>query len=200
MATIKYEVHNIHNALGKGNNRPYIQLRLGKALSEDELEERIEQSCTATKSDVKAVMTELRHAIIDELSCGHRVYLPEIGYLELSVGNIPPSKKKDGKISGKDIYLKGINFEPERSIVRELASKVSFEKSDYSTLSANYSEEELWTKIENYLSQNRFITCKRMVSEFGLSKYIARKWLAKFVEEGKLTKDGTPHQPIYFKR
>lgn len=199
MATIKYEVQKIHNVLGSGEDRPFIRLRMGKALSTDELSERIERSCSATKSDVKAVMSELRHVIIDELSYGNRVYLPEIGYLELSVSNIPPTKKKDGKISGKDIYLKGINFEPEKSIVSELATKVNFEKSDYTTLSANYTEEELWSKIESYLKGNRYLTCRSMVSEFGLSKYIARKWLAKFVEEGKLVKEGTPHQPIYFK-
>lgn len=199
MATIKYEVHNIHNAVGTGKDRPYIQLRFGKALSEEELTDRIEKSCSATKSDVMAVMSELRHVIIEELSYGNRVYLPEIGYLELSVSNIPPSKKVDDKITGKDIFLKGLNFEPEKSIIKELAKKVCFEKSDYTTLSANYTEKELWSKIELYLSENRYITCNRMVSEFGLSKYIARKWLAKFVTDGKLIKEGTQHQPIYFK-
>lgn len=198
MPIIKYEVHHIHNAQGTGEDRPYITLRQGKPLNVEELAERIEKSCSATKSDVKAVMSELRHVITDELSYGNRVYLPEIGYLSLSVCNTPPSKKADGKITGKDIALKTVNFEPEKSLLKELQHRVKFEKSGFSTLSTNYTEEELWSKIESYLQANRYITCRSMVSEFGLSKYTARKWLAKFVEDGKLIKDGTPHNPIYF--
>lgn len=37
-----------------------------------------------------------------------------------------------------------------------------------------------------------------MRSEFELSDYKAKQWLDRFVESGKLTKEGTRHQPLYF--
>lgn len=199
MATIKYEIQNIHNVAGSGKERPFIRLRNGKALSVNELAERVAEACTATKSDLLAIMTELRHIIVNELAQGNRVYLPEIGYLSLSVGNVPPSKKKDGKITGKDIYLKNIDFQPEKQLLKELQGKVHFEKSSFSTVSTQYTPEEMWQKTFNYLLKNKYITCRKMASEFGLTNYIARKWLTRFVNDGKLIKEGTHHQPLYFK-
>lgn len=176
----------------------YIQLRNNKAMTTDELAKEIQEACTVTPSDVKAVMAEICHIAIRELSSGNRFYLPEIGYLSLSVGNTPPSLKPNGKITGKDIYLRNINFKPEKKFLREVQKKVRFAKSDYSTLSAKYTEETLWPRVEEYLSSHRYITRREMCSEFSLSEYKAKQWLDRFVESGKLTKEGTRHQPLYF--
>ena len=37
-----------------------------------------------------------------------------------------------------------------------------------------------------------------MRTEFGLSERKARQWLARFVQQGRLKKEGTPHLPLYF--
>lgn len=195
---INYEIHSIENSQGNGEKRVYIQLRNNKALTVDELANEIQASCTVTPSDVKAVMTEMCHIAIRELSAGNRFYLPEIGYLSLAVGNTPPSQKPDGKITGKDVFLRNINFKPEKKFFSEVQKKVRFVKSDYSTLSAKYSEETLWPKVEEYLSAHRYISRRDMRLEFGLSDYMAKQWLDRFVESGKLTKEGTRHQPLYF--
>lgn len=195
---INYEIHSIENSQGKGEKRVYIQLRNNKALTVDELANEIQASCTVTPSDVKAVMTEMCHIAIRELSAGNRFYLPEIGYLSLAVGNTPPSQKPDGKITGKDVFLRNINFKPEKKFFSEVQKKVRFVKSDYSTLSAKYSEETLWPKVKEYLSTHRYISRRDMRLEFGLSDYMAKQWLDRFVESGRLTKEGTRHQPLYF--
>lgn len=195
---INYEIHSIENSQGSGGKRVFIQLRNNKAMTTDELANEIQSVCTATASDVKAVMEEMCHIAIRELSAGNRFYLPEIGYLSLAVGNTPPSQKPDGKITGKDVYLRNINFKPEKKFLSEVQKKVRFVKSDYTTLSAKYSEETLWPKIEEYLSTHRYISRRDMRMEFGLSDYKAKQWLDHFVESGKLTKEGTRHQPLYF--
>ena len=33
---------------------------------------------------------------------------------------------------------------------------------------------------------------------FGLTPYMAQKWLTHFCEKGIMVKEGTPHAPIYF--
>lgn len=195
---IKYEIHNIENSQGTGEKRIYIQLHNNPAMTADELSKEIQETCTVTPSDVKAVMTEICHIAIRELSSGNRFYLPEMGYLSLSVGNIPPSLKPNGKITGKDVFLRNINFKPEKKFLKEVQKNVRFVKSDYTTLSTKYTEDRLWSKIEGYLSHHRFITRRTMRSEFGLSDYKAKQWLDRFVASGKLTKEGTRHQPLYF--
>lgn len=195
---IKYEIHNIENSQGTGEQRVFIQLRNNPAMTIEELAKEIQEACTVTPSDVKAVMAEICHIAIRELSNGNRFYLPEIGYLSLSVGNTPPALKPNGKITGKDIYLRNINFKPEKKFLSEVQKKVRFVKSDYTTLSAKYTEKKLWSKVEDYLSSHRYITRRDMRSEFGLSDYKAKQWLNRFVEGGKLTNEGTRHQPLYF--
>lgn len=195
---IKYELHKIENSQGTGNSRVYIQLRNNKSMTPDELMQEIQDSCTLKAADVKAVMTEISEIAIRELADGNKFYLPGIGYLSLAVGNTPPDKKANGKLTGKDVYLKNIRFRPEKKFIGEIKRGVSFTKSDYSTLSARYTEEGLWAKVADYLAIHRYLTRQAMRTEFGLSQYMTRRWLARFVESGRLKKDGTRQQDLYF--
>lgn len=195
---IKYEVQSIENSQGMGKSRQFIRLHQGRAMTADELADKIATSSTLTAADLKAVMSELCHYAKEELASGHRFYLPEIGYLSLSVSNTPPTEKSDDKLTGSDIYLRNIDFRPEAKFLNEIRRKVRFEKSKYSTLSKRYTEDELWQKTEAYLTENGYLTQSVMRSHFGLSKYMTAQWLTHFIAEGKLVKKGTPRLPLYF--
>lgn len=196
--TVEYEMQSIENSQGSGLPRPFVRLHQGRAMTADELAERLAESTTITAADMKAVMSELCHYAKEELSAGHRFYLPEIGYLSLSVGSVPPSQKASGKITGKDIYLRNIDFRPEARFLRDIRRNVSFEKSDRSSMSAQYAEGELWQKVEAYLNENQYVNNSIMRSAFGLSKYKAAQWLARFTADGRLVKRGWARQPLYF--
>lgn len=101
-------------------------------------------------------------------------------------------------MTGKDIYLRNIDFRPEAKFLREIRRNVHFEKSKYSKLSKRYTEDEMWQKIEAYLSENDYLTNSLMRSQFGLSKYKAAQWLTHFLDAGKLVKKGSPHMSLYF--
>lgn len=53
-------------------------------------------------------------------------------------------------------------------------------------------------RIESYLSENHYLTRRQMMIRFGLSPYKAAQWLNLFVEQGKLTKQGSRAQMLYF--
>lgn len=195
---VKYEIQNIENSQGTGEPRPFARLHQGAAMTADELADRLAASTTLTAADMKAVMSELCHYAKEELSAGRRFYLPEIGYLSLSVGNVPPSRKPDGKITDKDIYLRNIDFRPEAKFLRDVRRRVRFEKSGYTTSSARYAEEELWAKVKAYLDDNKYVNNSIMRSLFGLSKYKAAQWLSRFTAGGRLVKRGRERQPLYF--
>lgn len=196
--SIKYEVQHIENAVGSGKARSFIRLHQGAAMTTEQLADKIAESSTLTQADVKAVMSELCHYAKEELKMGNRFYLPEIGYLSLSVGNTPPDKLPHGKITGKDIYVRNVDFKPEAKFLNEIKREVRFEKSHYVSKSVNYGEEDLWPKVEAYLVENRYLTRHIMRIVFGLSKYKAAQWLERFVDDGRLMKNGTSHQPLYF--
>lgn len=195
---MKYEVHRIKNVQGTGKSRVYIQLRNRKAQTTEELLREMEASCTLKASDVKAVMTEIREIAIRELSQGKSFHLPEIGYLSLAVGNTPPDKKANGKITGKDIYVRKIRFRAEKKLLAEVSRNVSFTKSNYSTLSAEYSEDALWEKVAAYLSTHPYINQQAMRTEFGLSEYKAKQWLSLFVANGRLKKISKCRHSLYY--
>lgn len=195
---IKYEIHTISNSQGTGKERVYIQLQTGAPLSARVLERLIEEASSATSGDVKSVMSALCSLAKHELSAGKRFYLPEIGYLSLAVGNVPPEQKRGGRITGKDIYVRGVNFRPEARFLKDIKAAAHFVKSDQSTRSARYEEAELWAKVQEYLSRERYLTRTDLVQQFGLSQYMAGRWLARFVADGRLVKDGTAHYPLYF--
>lgn len=195
---IKYEVQHIENAVGSGESRPFIRLHQGAAMTTEQLADKIAESSTLTPADVKAVMSELCHYAKEELKMGNRFYLPEIGYLSLSVGNTPLDKLPNGKITGKDIYVRNVDFKPEAKFLNEIKREVNFEKSHYVSKSVDYNEDDLWKKVEAYLVENRYITRRIMRIVFGLSKYKAAQWLERFVDDGRLMKKGTSHQPLYF--
>ena len=54
-------------------------------------------------------------------------------------------------------------------------------------------EKQLQEKI-----QNCYITTRILRILFGLTPYMAQKWLNHFCEKGIMEKEGTQHAPIYF--
>lgn len=203
---VKYEIIDIKNAGGTGEEHKYVRLQQPIMLSEKEVEDEIEHSCSITGSDLRGAFAALRKLIVRELSYGNRVYIPEIGYLTLSA-ELGVQKDKEGnegkdankhKITGKDVFLSGINFRPVKGLYKEVEKNVRFVKAKTTSKSAEYAKEDLWQKILSYCDVHRFITAHAMRSEFALSRYMAEKWLKLFVDEGRLIKEGSWKSPMYF--
>lgn len=109
-----------------------------------------------------------------------------------------PEENPAKKITGKEVRITGINFRPEEKLVKEVQRNVHFVRSRYSNQSTKYSEEKMLTKIKEYLQENRYITTRIMRILFGLTPYMAQKWLTHFCEKGIMVKEGAQHAPIYF--
>ena len=196
---LKYDIYNISNVAGSGEQRKYVRLKQQKAMTASELEATIQNRCSLTKGDVAAVLTELRDIAVQEFAMGRRFYIPEIGYFSLSIGLDLPEDNPDKKITGKEVRLRGINFRPEAKFLQEVGRNIHhIVRSEYTSQSRKYDEEKLWAKLQEYFQTNRYITIRLMCNQFGLSRHIAQKWLNHFIEKGLMIKDGSPHAPIYF--
>ncbi len=196
---IKYEVHTLKNARGEGNERNYVVLRQLTPLTEDEIAERIQDSCSLTKGDVKAVLTELRSLAVEQLQAGNRFFIPGIGWLSLATGLDKTAQEPNHKITGKDIHPKAIRFKAEKQLFDDVTRDMTFVKSDYSSKSVVYTEEDLWAKIDDYLHHHDYITNNILQQSFGLGKYVATKWLKLFVGQGKLRKSANGRNYIYLR-
>lgn len=196
---IEYDIHTISNVSGDGKEREYVKLRQCEAITVDALAQRIEKESTLTRVDVVAALSALCNHAKRELSSGHRFHVPGLGYFSLSAELKRDEAAPDKTIRGNDISLRAINFKPERQFFNDIARDVRFVRAKHTARSAHYTEQQLWQNVCAYLSTIPFINTSDMQHEFGLSKYTARKWLALFVEQGRLVNRGTAHAPIYVK-
>lgn len=195
---LKYDIYTLNNAQGIGEKRQYVRLVQHEPLTAKELQEKIETRCSLTKGDVAAVLSELHDICVEEFSLGRRFYIPEIGYFSLSASLDMPKDNPDKKITGMEVSITGINFRPEAKLLEQVQRNTHFVRSKYTSQSTQYTEEKLLAKIKEYLQENRYITTRIMRIHFGLTPYMAQKWLTHFCEKGIMVKEGTPHAPIYF--
>ena len=196
--SIYFDVNEIENASGSGENRQYIHPLFNGTMSRRKLSESICRNCSLKASDVEAVLTELGEVMCEKLASGHRVYLPEIGYFSLKLGIDMP----DGhdKVTGAYLRVRNINFKPEASVLNEIRRRVRFERAKKTMKSQKYTDEEMTAGMEMFFANNVYITRRIMENEFNLRKGMALYWLSRLVEQGVLTKGGNHRSPVYHKK
>jgi len=194
---LKYDLYTINNAMGSGKSRQYVRLILREPLTARELETAIEKRCSLTKGDVAAVLTELRDLCVQAFIEGRRFYIPEIGYFSLAASLNVDDNNADRKVTGHDVRIAGINFRPEASLVKEVSQGVRFVRTKHSNQSSQYTEQQMSEQVRAYLKEHGYITCKIMRTQFGLTQYLAQKWLNRLCNAGVIAKGGVPRFPLY---
>jgi len=79
------------------------------------LADRIQRNCTAKRSDVVAVLTELVEVMQDELQSGHKVKLDGFGSFKIGIRGVSAISVEDFKITQNVKGLR-VNFTPETHI------------------------------------------------------------------------------------
>lgn len=195
---LKYDIYSLHNSQGTGENRQYVRIVQHEPMTEKQLQEKIQNRSSLTKGEVAAVLAELHDLLVEEFSMGRRFYIPEIGYFSISASLEMPEENPDKKVTGREVRITGINFRPEGKLLEKIQSKVHFVRSRYTNQSTQYTEEKILEKIKEYIHENRYITTRMMRILFGLTPYMAQKWLTHFCEKGIMVKEGPQRAPIYF--
>lgn len=193
---LEYELKTIENAKGEGHGQRYVSLRQAEPMKSGQMEREIESATTLTAADVRGVLAVLHDMIVRDLSQGRRVHLDGIGYLSLSAG-LALAADDGKKVTGKDVYLRGVNFRPEDRLVNAIRGNVTFRRGKRVSKSAAYTADELWGKVRAYLSTHRFITVNVMREQFALSRRKASEGLATMVATGRLVKEGSPRHQVY---
>ncbi|WP_278870104.1 hypothetical protein [Leyella stercorea] len=194
--SIKYEIHGIKNAKGEGKEQKYVHLFAHEPQSDHALEDDIQANCSLTKADVRAAFSALRDHMVRALASGSRFHLPGVGYFSLSVGLDAP----DDKMRADYIRLRNIRFRPERSLLSEVGSGVSFERAAFSSRSRQYTEEQLLSLLRHYFATHTCLTRRDLQRVAGLRESAAKKWLQHLTATGVLQKDGANNAPVYMWR
>ena len=196
--SIKYEIHGIKNAKGEGKEQKYVHLFAREPQSDHALEEDIQANCSLTKADVRAAFSALRDPMV--LASGSRFHLPGVGNFSLSVGLDAPDDLPSDKMRADYIRLRNIRFRPERSLLGEVGSGVSFERAGFSSRSRQYTEEQILSLLRHYFATNTCLTRRDLQRVAGLRDSAAKKWLRRLTATGVLQKDGASNAPVYLWR
>lgn len=193
---VMYDVREIENSHGTGEKQLFALPLLQDSKSHKELSEKISHSCSLTPADVEAALMALGEVMREELASGHRVYLPEIGYFSIKVR----LEMLDGheKVRGNYIRVSNVNFKPEAALLDDVCEKVRFLRANNTMRSTKYSDEEMVSKMNEYLSEHRYVTRKLLETDFHLRRTMALWWLSRLVELGVLKKEGSSNAPMYF--
>lgn len=173
--SIKYEIHGIKNAKGEGKEQQYVHLFAREPQSDCALEGDIQASCSLTKADVRAAFSALRDHMVRALASGSRFHLPGVGYFSLSVGLDAPDDLPSDKMRADYIRLRNIRFRPERSLLGEVGSGVSFERAGFSSRSRQYTEEQILSLLRHYFATHTCLTRRDLQRVAGLRASAAKK-------------------------
>ena len=161
------------------------------------LSESINQKCTLTAADVRAVLAALNTELYNALSNGYIVHLEGIGRFSLSLKCAPDVNPE--YVNASDISVKGIRFTPDKEL-SEMFETVQFEhETDDSRHSGNMELTEIIAKMDRYFAENQFMRRRDFEKLTGFNKSKAWRTLKVFVEDGTLKNVGTKEMPMYVK-
>ena len=194
---IRYNILQLKNERGSGHSRRFVHLQQQRAEPASRLEELAERNTTLTRADMKAALSVVREYICQELTAGHQVYLPEVGYFALSAMLSGKTGSDGSGIKANEIRVRTIRFSPEKQLLSEVRRKVGFRKAAQANISKEYTMAELTRRVTDYLSTHPYLTRRIMENEFQLTPSTAYRWLRRLVASGVLKKEGVQGSPYY---
>lgn len=194
---IKFDLYTNPEKEGVTTSRLHAKVITNGVVTTRNLSESINQKCTLTAADVRAVLAALNTELYNALSNGYIVHLEGIGRFSLSLKCAPDVNPE--YVNASDISVKGIRFTPDKEL-SEMFETVQFEhEADDSRHSGNMELTEIIAKMDRYFAENQFMRRRDFEKLTGFNKSKAWRTLKVFVKDGTLKNVGTKEMPMYVK-
>jgi len=192
--SINYDLYETKGAL----NKHYAKVIALEKIDTQKIANHIQQICTVTEHDTKAVLSALAATIKQELLDGNSVLLDGIGTFSLSLsGNIETDKK--GNLKLKNAKVKSIKFRPLKSFMNSFNEANFSVKNHMGSKDVNLSNEELNAIIDKLLEKRHSFLNADFRKATGMSRTKATILLNQLVKEGKLKNVGVSTLYIFTK-
>lgn len=109
---VRYKLYKSNRKNSPMNGMVYARAAVQNTVTLNELANRIQQNCTAKKSDVKAVLDELVEVMTTELQNGNRVKLDGFGSFKINIASSPATSFSTFNVA-KNIKGLRVIFQPE---------------------------------------------------------------------------------------
>ena len=193
--SIEYDFYRNPNSQGTNKKRYHARVVSGDRISTDELAEEIQNECSLTKADVKAVLIALGDKLAKHLGEGNKVYLEGIGYFQVNL-KCKEEVRSTHAIRSENVEFKSVSYRADNELKKRLQNQ-KIQRSLKKVHSITMTEEEIDQALTEYFKTHETLTRHQFQTLCSQLKSTAHRILLKLVKDGKLRNVGTSHSPIY---
>lgn len=193
--SIEYDFYRNPNSQGTNKKRYHARVVSGDRISTDELAEEIQNECSLTKADVKAVLIALGDKLAKHLGEGNKVYLEGIGYFQVNL-KCKEEVRSTHAIRSENVEFKSVSYRADNELKKRLRNQ-KIQRSLKKVHSIIMTEEEIDQALTEYFKTHETLTRHQFQTLCTQLKSTAHRILLKLVKDGKLRNVGTSHSPVY---
>ena len=192
---IEYDFYRNPNSQGTNKKRYHARVVSSNRISTNELAEEIQNECSLTIADVKAVLIALGDKLAKHLGDGSKVHLEGIGYFQVNL-QCKEEVRTPRSIRSENVEFKSVSYRADNELKKHLRNQ-KIQRSQTKIHSAEMTEEEIDQKLTEYFKTHETLTRNQFEVLCTQVKSTAHRILLKRVKDGKLRNVATSHNPVY---
>lgn len=193
---------------GSGERKCYYRVRIYSNLSSKDFVERLcYPGSGLNQGDVAKVLCRMVDEMKRWLADGHTVTIDELGTFSLSIGVMDDKEVEDfegngKKVTAKRIGVRGVNFRPDKQMVRDISLSCKLHKGYVSSNNRSpYTREERLKMAQDYIAEHHFMRVKDYEVMTKLPHSTAANELRDFcIQPTGITFEGKGNTKVYVKR
>ena len=192
---IEYDFYRNPNSEGTNKKRYHARVVSNNRISTDDLAEEIQNECSLTIADVKAVLIALGDKLAKHLGEGDKVHIEGIGHFQVNL-RCKEEVRTTRAIRSENIEFKSVSYRADNDLKKHLR-KQKIQRSQTKIHSIPMTEEEIDQALTKHFRTNETITRREFEILCTQMRSTAHRILQKLVENGKLRNVATAHNPVY---
>ena len=193
--SIEYDFYRNPNSQGTDKKRYHARVVSSDRITTDELAEEIQNECSLTITDVKAVLIALGDKLAKHLGDGSKVHLEGIGYFQVNL-QCKEEVCTTRSVRSENVEFKSVSYRADNELKKHL-KKQKIQRSQTKIHSVEMTEEEIDQKLTDYFKTNDTLTRSQFEVLCTQVKSTAHRILQKLVKDGKLKNVSTKQHPVY---
>ena len=193
--SIEYDFYRNPNSQGTNKKRYHARVVSSDRITTDELAEEIQNECSLTITDVKAVLIALGDKLAKHLGDGSKVHLEGIGYFQVNL-QCKEEVCTTRSFRSENVEFKSVSYRADNELKKHL-KKQKIQRSQTKIHSVEMTEEEIDQKLTDYFKTNDTLTRSQFEVLCTQVKSTAHRILQKLVKDGKLKNVSTKQHPVY---
>ena len=192
---IEYDFYRNPNSQGTNKKRYHARVVSGNRISTDELAKEIQDECSLTIADVKAVLIALGDKLAKHLGEGDKVHVEGIGHFQVNL-RCKEEVRTTRAIRSENIEFKSVSYRADNDLKKHM-QKQKIQRSQTKVHSLPMTEEETDQILTEYFQTHETLTRRQFETLCTQMKSTAHRILQKLVKDGKLRNVATAHSPVY---